>query len=186
MLTADDRHAPSKIWFREEANSQLGAGFGIVAGCFATGGAAVFLDGERFGARFRVPRGIVAGCFLPMARRNVLPEVDSMDEPRIRRAAIYFLSATVVDAGSGVDAHCAVAVGARLLRNSDADAGGTIRVSAVAKINKRARRAAWSGVLRGESERAADYLCAKRFCGATGMRILSTIAAGCTTANGSL
>src|SRR6266404_1703024 len=118
-----------------------------------------------------------------MARRDFLPPMDGVGQPRIWRAAIYFLSAALVDAGGGAELCGSLECGAGSFHCRRANDGGNLRVFAGAPISPEKRGAFWSGVLRGESVCAADCLHAQRFCGATGVR---ADAAGVADGDGTL
>src|SRR6267143_4947586 len=77
------------------ARAERFPGHGVAGGC------AIFLAGECFGARLWISRGFVAGRCGAVERGYLFSAVDGVGEPRIWRAAVYFLSAAVVDAGGG-------------------------------------------------------------------------------------
>ena len=145
------------------------------AGHFPGNGAAgdcpVFLAGKRLGARLRISRCLVAGRRGAVERRDFFPAVDGVGEPRIRRAAIYFLSAAFVDAGGGAELCGSVERGAGSFYCYRADSGGTVFVCAGAAISAAKCGALRSGMLCGKSVCAAGRLHAQRLFGATGMRI---------------
>src|SRR5229473_7889227 len=98
----------------------------------------------------------MAGCRGAMARRDFFSAVDGVGEPRIWRAAIYFLSATFVDAGGGAELCGSVECCAGSFHCHRANSSGTQFVCAGATISAEKRGAFWSGVLCGESIFVAD------------------------------
>ena len=96
---------------------------------------AIFLAGECFGARFWISRGFVAGRGGAVEGGDLFSAVDGVGELRVWRAAIHFLSAAVVDAGSGAGLGVAVECGAGGFYFDRANAGGTFCVCAGAAIS---------------------------------------------------
>src|SRR5437667_12213756 len=83
----------------ERGISRVAVRAGRFPGNGTAGDCALFLVGERLGARLRISCGLVAGRRGAVERRDFFSAMDGVGEPRIRRATIYFLSAAVVDAG---------------------------------------------------------------------------------------
>ncbi len=81
----------------------MAARAGRFPGNSAAGDRAIFLARERLGARHRISRVVVAGSCGTVERRHSFSAVGGVGEPRIRRAALHFLSAAVVDAGGGAE-----------------------------------------------------------------------------------
>src|ERR1700687_768382 len=134
------------------------------------GDRAIFLDGERFGARFRISRGLLAGRCGTVERRGFFPTVDGVGGLRVWRAAVYFLSAAVVDAGGGAGLCLSLECRAGNFHRDRADDGGTLFVCAGATISASARSAFWRGVLCSKSVCAVEYLHAQWFWGFAGAR----------------
>src|SRR5205814_3934399 len=124
----------------------------------AAGDCALFLAGKRFGTRLRISRCLVAGRRGAVERRDFFPAVDGVGEPRIRRAAIHFLSAALVDAGGGAELCSSVERRARCVHCYRADGGWTLFVRAGPAISAAKWGAFWSSVLRGKSLCAAGRL----------------------------
>ncbi len=110
------------------ARAERFPGHGVAGGC------AIFLAGECFGARLWISRGFVAGRCGAVERGHLFSAVDGVGEPRIWRAAVYFLSAAVVDAGGGPGFCGSVENGAGSFHRHCADDGRTLFVCAGAKI----------------------------------------------------
>src|SRR2546426_2337571 len=155
---------------RNRRNSRAVARAGRFSGHGAAGDCAIFLDGECFGARLWISCGLVAGRCGTVERGHLFPAVDGVGEPRLWRAAIHFLSAAVVDAGSNTGLRGSVECRAGSFHCHRPDDGGNLRVCAGAAIFAGKRGAFWRGLLYGESVCAGDRLYAQRFCGATRVR----------------
>src|SRR5258708_9365946 len=108
-----------------------------------------------------MPRSVVAGRCGAVERRHFFSAVGGMGQPRIRRAAVYFLSAAVVDAGGGAELRGSVECRAGGIHRAGADDGGTLFVCAGTAISAVPGGAFWSGVLHGEPVCAPDYFHAK-------------------------
>src|SRR5438132_72731 len=112
----------------------------------------------------------MAGRCGTVERGHPFSEVDGVGEPRIWRAAVYFLSAAVLDAGGGAEFCGSVERGAGTFHRDCADDGGSLFVCTGAKIFAEKRGAFRRGLLRGESVCACDCLHAQRFCGTACVR----------------
>src|SRR6266851_5579668 len=150
--------------------SRMAARAGRFPGNSAAGNSAVFLAGERLGARHRISCVLVAGGFGTVERRHSFSAVGGVGEPRIWGAALRFLSAAVVDAGGGAELCGSVEGGAGVFHRHLPDDGGTLCFRAGAAISAGARGTLRSGVLCGKSVCTVECLYAQRFCGTTGVR----------------
>src|SRR6266571_8582160 len=103
----------------------------------------------------------MAGRCGTVERGDFISAVDGVGQPRIWRAAIYFLSAALVDAGGSAGVCSSVECCAGSFYCCRADDGGTLFFCAGAAISAGTRGAIWSGVLCGESVRAFDRLYAE-------------------------
>src|SRR5204862_4352605 len=123
--------------------SRVAARAGRFPGDVVAGDRAFFLDGERFGARFRISRGLLVGRYGAVERRDLFSAVDGVGELRVWRAAVYFLSTAVVDAGGGAGLCVSVECRAGNFHRHRADNGGTLFVCACAAVSVGARGALW-------------------------------------------
>ena len=139
---------------------------------------APFFWRERFGTRFRISRGFLAGRCRTVEGRNSLSAMGGMGQSRIWRAAVYFLSAALVAARSRIEFLRSVELRSRGVYRFGADFRGTFSICFCAPLAAGAGGALRRGLLRGEPQRAADHLHAQRLCGASGVGLFSAAFSG--------
>ena len=108
-----------------------------------------------------------------MARRDHLSPLGGMGELGIRRAALYFLSASVVDGWRCARFDCAVANRARSVHLAGAGVGGNFDVAFRARMALAPRCDLGCSAVRGESIPPAHRLFPQRFRGTAGQRTVS-------------
>src|SRR5258708_35800229 len=113
----------------------MAARAGRFPGNSAAGDRAIFRARERLGARHRISRVVVAGSCGTVERRHSFSAVGGVGEPRIRRAALRFLSAAAVDAGGGTELCGSVEGGAGIFHRHGPDDGGTLSLRAAAGMS---------------------------------------------------